>query len=102
MTKLKKLVNRSAELAKKAAVKAAYAAERDLGPCFAEDCQNNGDQTLYCSTCEAKGRPSPHKIQTCSPHLHEALREMKKHVLGKHPVNILRVTAAALRGESIE
>jgi len=82
---------------------------RDLGPCYKrekENCQNNGNRTYHCRTCEEIAGPAPDKgevfsVQTCDEHDAEAQKKMKRHVLIKHPVNIARLTLAALKEEEI-
>jgi hypothetical protein len=87
------------------------------GPCFKKDCQLNGGTIHTCITCEklaaeAMSRgdvggaliPDEHEvfvIQCCRVHYDEGLKRVKRHALTAHPVNLLRVMAAGLKGEKI-
>jgi hypothetical protein len=53
-----------------------------------------------CLTCEGLGR-EVFARQACDLHDAEALAEVKRHALVAHPINILRVLVAGLRGEKI-
>lgn len=88
---------------KRAAIKAEakkHKKARDLGACFHSGCQNNGDETFHCRTCESldKGEKT-FRIQTCFVHKADAVAKIKTHALVKHPSNILRVAVAAIKGD---
>ena len=83
---------------------------RDLGPCFKHPtCQNNGNRTYHCMTCEAVAKEKcadpdmskVFKVQTCDEHDALAQKTIKRHAIVKHPSNLLKLTLAALRGEEI-
>ena len=76
------------------------------GKCTAtKRCEERGGEMFHCVTCENlrdAGKLEDDKvfrIQTCVPHRDHAVVRMKRHALVAHPVNILRVTVAALKGE---
>ena len=71
------------------------------GPCYADDCDRRGGEIFACVTCEDLGRENPFRLQACSLHRFDALQEVKRHAVVKHPVNLLRVMGAALKGEDI-
>jgi hypothetical protein len=78
-----------------------YTGKRHLGPCFVEECQNNGATIHECLTCVNLHKEKPFQIQCCGEHWEAGLKKVKAHALIKHPTNILRVTLAGLKGEKI-
>lgn len=68
--------------------------------CFEKDCKLKGVSKKECIACEKRGKA--HVIHHCVVHAGEAMTAIKRHVLLKHPVNMLRVVVAGLRGENIE
>ncbi len=69
--------------------------------CSHEGCNARAKQKHECLTCEKLGK-EVFTIAGCREHASWALTMVKRHALVKHPVNMLRVGAAALRGEDIE
>lgn len=73
------------------------------GPC--EFCDERGGEILHCTTCEALVAAGKRKagteftVQHCDGCREKAMSKIKAHTLLAHPYNILRVTAAALKGE---
>lgn len=68
--------------------------------CFWEHCEQKGVHKVECITCEAAGKA--HVVFACVLHHPDALTAVKRHAVVKHPVNLLRVVAAGLRGDDIE
>ncbi len=91
-----RIAKRSITKSKRKATLKKYKKERDLGACFHTGCQNNGDETFHCRTCESKNKSF--NVQTCFEHRASAVAKIKTHTLTKHPVNLLRATAAAVTG----
>jgi hypothetical protein len=87
------------------------------GACFKEGCKDNGGTIHTCITCESLvandlarrgedygtliNHESVFKVQCCAKHYNDGLTKVKRHALTAHPVNILRVMAAGLKGEKI-
>ena len=74
-------------------------AEPHRGPCFKKGCKQNGGTIHACITCEKL-----HEIfavQCCAVHYDEGLKKVRRHAVTAHPVNLLRVVAAGLKGEQI-
>ena len=75
------------------------------GPCFAKECKERGGEIFHCITCEQlrdagkKTDADVFRIQTCVLHRDKAIAKIKTHALVKHPVNIVKVTIAGLKGE---
>jgi hypothetical protein len=78
-----------------------YKKNRDVGTCFHNGCPLNGDETFHCSTCEELEKKKPYRIQTCSLHRADAVAKIKRHVLVKHPSNLLKATGAVLAGREM-
>lgn len=78
------------------------------GPCFVKDCTRNGSLLHHCKVCEALAADPSHKktadecftVAFCGHHVVEANKEIKKHVLLKHPMTIPAWMASKLLGES--
>lgn len=79
----------------------------EKGPCFFPGCTTNGGTIHHCVTCEklAEVRSIPPsvvvRIQTCRKHNALAVKKIRKHALVAHPMNMLRVVVAGLKGEDI-
>lgn len=77
------------------------------GSCYTEGCKGRGGEKFECLTCEKlyfagkRTKDEIFVIQACSKHRFQALADVKKHAVVKHPVNLLRVMGAALKGEDI-
>jgi hypothetical protein len=79
------------------------------GACFKEGCQENGGTIHTCLTCEKLAGAGGEAVlgtpifivQCCTTHYDEGLKRIKRHALTAHPVNLLRVMAAGLKGEKI-
>jgi hypothetical protein len=81
------------------------------GPCFKKGCKQNGGTIHHCVTCEkirdAQGSDPITKVhevftvQCCAVHFDEGLKKIRRHAVTAHPVNLLRVVAAGLKGEQI-
>jgi hypothetical protein len=71
----------------------------------AKKCKHRGGEIFHCITCEQlrdagkKTDAEVFRIQTCVAHRDKAIAKIKTHALVKHPVNILKVTIAGLKGE---
>lgn len=65
--------------------------ERIRGKCFL--CGIQAVVQYDCRTCET------FSIKACRKHEKKGMYDIRQHALLKHPVNILRVAAAALKGE---
>lgn len=52
-----------------------------------------------CRTCEATGK-EVFTLFSCAVHSPELQGQVRRHALVKHPVNIVRVAAAVLKGET--
>jgi len=89
---------------KRAAQKAAmkkHKKSRDKGDCFHSGCPLNGDETFHCSTCEKLEKKKPFSIQTCFQHRADAVAKIKRHVLIKHPSNLVGAAAAVVTGRDL-
>lgn len=74
------------------------------GPCDVEGCRQRGGELFECQTCldlAAAGKLTGEvfKRKPCVDHRDKALEQVRRHAVTAHPVNLLRVAAAALRGE---
>jgi hypothetical protein len=73
--------------------------------CFKKGCTEKGVGMDECLTCEqlvaAGKRTKAFRVVSCAQHRLDGLAAVKKHALVKHPVNLLRVIAAGLKGEKI-
>lgn len=80
--------------------------EPHRGDCtITKKCDQRGGEIFHCITCEnlrdagKRDADKVYTVQTCVAHRDKAIEKIKRHALISHPVNILRVTAAALKGE---
>lgn len=71
------------------------------GPCFVEGCRRRARVQHECLTCEAKNPDEIHTVKACRKHGARAMQAIRRHALVAHPVNLLRATAAALKGEDV-
>lgn len=76
------------------------------GRCDVEGCKRRGGEKFECIACielaaagKLEGKAFSRK--PCIDHRDAAIAAMKRHVLVKHPANILRVAVAALKGEEL-
>lgn len=95
MSRLEKKIRRAQRLKARKAAKKQYKDSRELGPCFRDDCGNNGDFKLHCRLCELV-------IQACTGHHSEGLSKLKAHLLREHSAKTVpRAMLAVLRGEDL-
>lgn len=68
-------------------------------------CKQRGGEMFHCRTCEElrdagkKTDDEVYRVQFCVGHRDKGIAKIKRHALLAHPVNILRVTVAGLKGE---
>lgn len=97
---------------------------RVLGPCFKSGCRRPATGSHVCATCEKLFVEKMKKkavaddvlleetaqkfkdkeifnVLCCGDHWEEGLRRTKRHAVTAHPVNLLRVVGAGLKGEKI-
>lgn len=96
MSRLEKKINRANKLKARKEAKKKYEDERELGPCFVKDCQNNGDLITHCNFCDFK-------VQACTGHNPDGRNKAKRHLLLKHPAKTVpTVIAGVLGGRSLD
>lgn len=64
-----------------------------------EVCNVRAVTKFECRTCEAVGKEI-FTLHSCAYHAPELQMQIRRHALVKHPVNIVRVAAAVLKGET--
>jgi hypothetical protein len=75
--------------------------------CYHADCNRIAPVTHTCRTCEELAAKAKIRlgdvlsVHCCPYHLEDGLQKLKRHALTAHPFNILRATAAALKGEEV-
>jgi hypothetical protein len=74
------------------------------GMCVVDGCKRKAHPQgrFVCITCEKKDEDPPFSLQACGPHSNAVLMMVRKHALSAHPVNILRATAAVIKGDALE
>ena len=62
-------------------------------------CTARAKTKFECRTCEDTGK-DVFTLFACAFHAEEVQKQIRRHALVKHPVNIVRVAAAVLKGDA--
>jgi hypothetical protein len=96
MSKASRKMDRARAATARKAAKRDYQNNRELGPCFADECQNNGDSITHCRLCDFK-------VQACPEHSMAGRNKAKKHLLAEHPAKTVpTLVLGVLRGQSLD
>lgn len=69
--------------------------------CSHDDCRRRAKAKHECVTCEKLASEERFFLFSCAYHHEPVKARVKRHALVAHPVNILRATGAALKGEDV-